>query len=204
MTHAPQPREHLEAIVEDYRHAEAEHRRARLGGTTRRRLERRLEELAGRFERVLGEWVPERDVRDAWRACLYHGAATPASPAPGRLPLAFRGEDASGLVVEVRAAGSGEYAVEVDGVLVETVVDAAELTGHHAPAVFALGTLEFHETFSASPEAIGAAAEWFATPAGAPPWEHAAELADDGLVDSTFGLTARGHRCLAQIREEVR
>ena len=31
-----------------------------------------------------------------------------------------------------------------------------------------------------------------------PPWEHASELLEDGLIDVHFALTPRGHRALAR------
>jgi hypothetical protein len=56
---------------------------------------------------------------------------------------------------------------------------------------------EFIEPFSASPEALRVLAEFSEGEAAWPPWDHAAELLADGLIDTNFALTPRGRRALA-------
>lgn len=59
-----------------------------------------------------------------------------------------------------------------------------------------LNGTEVEEVFGVSPEALQALAA-FAERGGEPPWEHAAELLADGLIDVHFELTPRGKRALA-------
>lgn len=83
---APVARDELERLVHDYRHVREEHRRARRGSRTRRRLGARLRELEVRFEHVLAVIPLEDEIRHTWREHLRHDAGAPAMPAP-EMPL---------------------------------------------------------------------------------------------------------------------
>ena len=70
----------LVATAATYRHVREEHRRARLGGHTRRHLETRLAELSTHLERLLTDPVLDETVRMEWRRHAYHGDAEPDLP----------------------------------------------------------------------------------------------------------------------------
>ena len=70
----------LVATAASYRHVREEHRRARLGGHTRRHLETRLAELSTHLERLLTNSVLDETARTQWRQHAYHGAAEPDLP----------------------------------------------------------------------------------------------------------------------------
>jgi hypothetical protein len=195
-------RDELEAIVREAHHLREEHRRAHAGSGARRRSRDALLEAERDFERLLGEWVTDTATRAAWRAHLYEDGPEPAEPAP-ELPLVFRGRSDSGSVVEVRERRGGEYAVEVDGALVERIEAELDFSSTHAPHTFALDSIVFRETFSVSRDALAALDELVAGQSPRPPWRYAAELVGDGLADRYLGLTARGRRALAE-RERTR
>jgi hypothetical protein len=190
-------RDELEAIVRQVHHLREEHRRAQVESSARRHLEGRLLEAEGDFERLLEEWLTDDATRDAWREHLYKDGPEPAEPAP-KPPLVFRGRSPAGSVAEIRQRPDGDYAVEVDGCAVERIEVKPDLWSTHAPHAFALDGTVFRETFSASPDALAALREFVAERDPRPPWRHAAELAEDGLVDRHLALTARGHRALAR------
>lgn len=189
---APSRRE-LELLVAEFRHVRSEHERAGPGGSVRRHLHTRLLHLSERFDRLLEEWVPGEETREAWRACLHHGAPAPAEPRESPPALVFKGRSEAGAVAEVRERPDGDYDVVVDGGLLERVALGAGLEA----GILRLDGLEFREVFGASRAALEAAA-FFAGEGGAPPWEHARELVADGIVDATFALTPRGRRALAR------
>jgi hypothetical protein len=149
-----------------------------------------------RFDRLLEEWVPDEEVRQAWRDYLHHRRPEPDEPAAIR-PLLFRGvSEVSGSVAEIRRKKGEELEVAVDGSLVERIVAEKDFAVVGPPVRFRLNDNEFAETFSASPEALGALAD-FVEVGGRPPWEQASELLADGLIDVHFALTPRGRRALA-------
>jgi hypothetical protein len=189
-------RDELEAIVHEVQHVREEHRRAHPQSSVRRRLGVQLLELERGFERSLAEWVPDARTKAAWRAHVYERGPEPAEPAP-RARLAYRGRSETGSVAEVREAVPAGYTVEVDGCPVERIEAELDFAGTLAPHTFALGSLVFRETFSASPPALGALRTFATGGEPRPPWRHAAELAADGLIDRHFGLTPRGRRALA-------
>lgn len=190
-------REELELLVAEYRHLRSEHRRAGPEGSARRHLRARLAELERAFERLLEEWVPAEAARQGWLAHLHHDAPAPDEPAPSLRPLVFRGRSAAGSVVEVRERPGGDLAVEVDGTLIERIEGRTDF-GTAAPHIFRIGGLEFREAFQASGEAIVALSRFLTARRASPPFAHARELLDDGLVDRRFGLTTRGRRALAR------
>jgi hypothetical protein len=53
------------------------------------------------------------------------------------------------------------------------------------------------EIFNASPEALQTLAEFVESDHESPPWDYAAELLADGLIDTHFALTPRARRALA-------
>jgi hypothetical protein len=186
-------REELEALVRYYRHLENEHKRAQPESGVRRRIEDRQLEARERFDRVIAEWVPDEDLRRAWRDYLHHRGPEPEGPDAIR-PLVFCGISDAGSVVEVRGRTGEDLDVHVDGALVERI--AEDFSAVTPPLRFRLNGTEFEETFGASAEALDALAD-FLEDGKSPPWEYASELLADGLVDVHFALTPRGRRALA-------
>lgn len=160
----------------------------------RRRIGERLLDVRQRFDRVLDEWVPEDDLREAWRRHLNDRAGVPEGPAAIR-PLGFRGVSDAGSVVEIRGRDGDDLDVVVDGSLVERIAATKDL-GRGVPSTLHVDGFTFSETFTASADALQAL-DAFLDGAGSPPWEHATELLADGLIDTHFDLTPRGRRALA-------
>ena len=192
-------RDELEAVVAEYRHLLEEHRRAGADGTVRRHMAARLHDLETRFGQLLDEWAPGEELQSAWHAHLHEGAAAPAHPASAR-PLVFRGAAETGSLVEIRGHADGDCDVIVDGTPVERIEAELDFSGTRTPHDFELDGLVFRETFTASEPALEALGEFVAERAPQPPWRFAPELKGDGLIDSHFGLTPRGHRALARVR----
>jgi hypothetical protein len=190
-------REELDSLTHYYHHLRNEHERADPESSTRRRLEDRLLEVRERFERLLEEWVPDPELREAWREYLRNRRPEPSEP-PAIRPLVFQGRsEVAGSTVEVRRKGD-EFQVEVDGALLERVAAQKDLSVTTPALRFRLNGTEFEETFDASPEALRALAD-IVDQGGSPPWEHASELLADGLIDVHFDLTPRGRRALARL-----
>jgi hypothetical protein len=190
--------EELDALARHYDHLQVEHQNAQPESSIRRRLEDRLLQVRERFDRVLEEWVPEDELREAWRAYLDHHGPEPDGPATIQ-PVVFRGRsEVTGSVVEIRGRAD-DLRVEVDGALVERVAAGKDFAGTEAVVRYRLNGNDYNEVFAASDEAVQALAE-FLDRGASPPWEHAQELLADGLVDVHFALTPRGHRALANWR----
>ena len=145
-------REELEALARHYHHLENEHKRAAVESSTRRRIEERLLDVRERFDRLLEDWVPEEELRRAWREHLHNRAPMPSGP-PAIRPLLFYGVTDAGSVVEVRGKKDEELEVRVDGTLTERVVAEKDLSSVTPPLSFRVDGIEAHETFTASPEA---------------------------------------------------
>jgi hypothetical protein len=189
-------REELAALARYYHHLQVEHQNAHPESSVRRHLEDKLLRVRERFDRALEEWVPEEEVRKAWRAYLDHHGPEPDGP-PAIQPVVFRGRsEVTGSIVEIRATAD-DVRVEVDGALVERVAAEKDFAGREPVVSFRLNDNEFEEIFEASPEALQALAE-FLERGESPPWECASELLADGLIDVHFALTPRGHRALAR------
>jgi hypothetical protein len=191
-------REVLLALAHQYHHLQNEHKRAKPESGTRRRTEERLLEVRERFERVLREWIQEADVQEAWRQHLHNRVPPPPGP-PAIRPLVFRGRSDAGSVVEVREGkGDDEFTVDIDGSLIERI--AAEKDFRAGPGFrFRLEGKEYEETFTAPREALEALADYLGDNETSPPWEYAAELLKDGVIDTHFALTPRGRRALAHL-----
>ena len=189
-------REELEALARHYHHLQNEHKRAAPQGGTRRRIEDRLLQVRRRFDQVLYEWVPEEDFRRVWLDHLHYRAPKPPGPPPIR-PLVFRGRSEARSIVEIRGKKGEELDVEIDGALAERIAAAKDFAVTAAPARYRYNRSEFRETFSASPDALQALADFLAE-GGSPPWQHASELLGDGLIDVHVALTPRGRRALAR------
>ena len=192
-------RRELELLVAEFRHVRSEHERAGPGGSVRRHLHTRLLHLSERLDRLLEEWVPGEEVREAWRACLHDGAPAPAEPRESPPALVFKGRSEAGAVAEVRERPDGDYDVVVDGGLLERVALGGDLYEAGTLRLDGLD-LKVQEVFGASHAALEAAEAFFAGEGGPPPWGHARELVADGIVDTTFALTPRGRRALARRR----
>ena len=103
----------------------------------------------------------------------------------------------AGSEVEIRWRGDDELTVEIDGSLIERIAAAKDFSTTTPSFRFHLDGSEFAEIFAAPPEALDALAE-FAMGSASPPWEHAAELLADGLIDAHVALTPRGKRAVAR------
>ena len=190
---SPALHEELEALAHAYHLLEARIAGAEPDGAERLELEEELLRLHRRFERVLEESVRDEAVREQWHAHLHSRGPVPAQP-PAVDPVVFRGESDSGSVVEIRRRGD-ELAVRVDGEPVDALDDPDELRTRRPGLTVRVGGTEFHETFEASSPAIHALAEWAET-GRMLPWEHVAELLEDGLVDPHLDITHRGRRAI--------
>ena len=189
-------REQLQALARHYHHLQNEHERTPPESSVRRRIEKRLLDVRERFERLLEEWVPEEELRRAWIDHLANRGPEPEGPPPIE-PVVFRGITEAGSVVEVTGHEGEELDVWVDGSLAERVAADRDLSSVTPGLVFRADGIEAQETFDASAEALDALAE-FVEGDTAPPWDYAAELLSDGLIDTHFALTPRGRRALAQ------
>jgi hypothetical protein len=188
--------EELDALARHYHHLQVEHQNAQPESSLRRRLEDKLLHVRERLDRVLEEWVPEEELRQAWRAYLEHHGPEPDGPAAIQ-PVVFRGtSEVTGSIVEIRGSGD-ELRVEVDGALIERVTAEKEFSSMEPVVRYRVNENEYDEIFAASAEALQALAD-FLERGESPPWEHASELLEDGLIDVHFALTPRGHRALAR------
>jgi len=187
----------LEALARRYHHLQNEHQRAAPESGTRRRIEERLLDVRDRFERLLAEWVPDVELRDAWHEYLNYRRPEPSGP-PAIRPLVFRGVSDAGAVVEVRGQKGEELEVEIDGSLVARIAAEKDFATTGPRDSFRFDRFSFHEMFDASADALQALAD-FVAEGGSPPWEHAVELLSDGLIDTHFALTPRGRRALARL-----
>ena len=186
-------REELETLVRYYHHIQNEHKRAAPEGRVRRRLEDRLLDVQRRFERLLAEWVRDDDLARAWLDHLHYRASLPEGPPPIR-PLVFRGQNEAGAVAEIRRKGD-ELAVTVDGTLAERL-HVKDFPSDGRPDEFRVSETTFTETFTASAEAMRELSDFLDDGDRQPPWDYAAELLADGLIDVHFALTPRGRRAL--------
>jgi hypothetical protein len=188
-------RAELDALARHYHHLQVEHQNASPGSSVRRRLEDKRLGVRERFDRVLEEWVPEEEVRQAWRSYLDHHGPEPDGPTAIE-PVVFRGRsEVTGSIVEIRGRAD-DLRVHVDGALIERVAAEKDFAGREPVVSFRVNDNEYGEIFEASSEALQALAE-FLDRGESPPWEHASELLADGLIDGHFALTPRGRRALA-------
>jgi hypothetical protein len=184
--------EELDALVRYYHHLHNEIVRKGIQSSVRRRLEDRLLDVRERFGRLLDEWVPDEVLRAEWRDYLHNRVPEPSEPGAVE-PLTFKGHTDAGSVVEVRGSGD-EYEVWVDGSLQERVAAKKDLSVRSRTLHFRWDGKEIEETFDASQEALDALDDYLNTDGASPPWDYAAELLADGLIDRNFDLTPRGRR----------
>jgi hypothetical protein len=188
--------EELDALARHYLQLHNELERAQPESALRRRLEDRVLDVRERFDRLLDEWVQDPALRDEWREYLHTHVPEPSEP-PSIRPLVFRGgSEVSGSVVEIRREND-DFEVWVDGTLVERIGAEKDFAVGTPGVRFRLDGNEFEETFNASPEALRALIDYLGEEDTPPPWEYAAELLADGLIDVHFDLTPRGKRALA-------
>jgi hypothetical protein len=198
-THLPDAlplREELEALAHRYLHLHNELEGRRPGNAVRRREQDELLRVRERFDGLLEEWVQDEELRGRWREYLHTHGAEPDQP-EAIDPLVFRGVNDAGSVADVRRRGD-EFLVWVDGALMERVAADEDFRSKVPGATLRVDGFEFRETFTASPEAVRALADYRDGDGAHPPWAYASELLADGLVDAHFGLTPRGRRALAQ------
>jgi protein required for attachment to host cells len=164
-----------------------------------RRLGQKMSDLADRFERVVGHWVGDEALAEAWRRHLYDSAPAPVGPDLAEPPF-FRGRTAAGARIEVRrAAGSGGEAFEIfsDGACIarESGPWRHEVEAIEPVTIAGQVCVDIH---SASREAMAALRAFVERQEREPPWQFGRELYEDGLIDFDFALTSRGRRCLAR------
>jgi hypothetical protein len=189
-------REVLQTLARHYHHLQNEHKRAGVESGVRRRIEEQLLEVRERFDRLLEEWVPDTELQQAWREHLHNRVAAPAGPAAIR-PLVFRGRSEAAAVVEVRGKGGDELEVEIDGSVVARIAGEKDFTPVIPTFRWRFDGVEFEELFDVSSEALDALADSLREDQS-PPWEHAAELLADGVIDTHAALTPRGRRALSR------
>lgn len=188
----------LERVAREYRHIHEDHRRMPARSQARRRLDRRLEKLRQRFERLLARAPMSDGDRLSWRARLKGGKSR--APSPVVHALLFRGRSGVGSELRLTACPGGTIAASVDDTPVAVLDDASELATTTPGFVFTLEGRPFRETFGAS-SAVLADLRAALRQGRSPRREHLPELTGDGLVDRTGGLTARGRRALALDRD---
>jgi hypothetical protein len=187
--------EELDALARHYHHLHNEVERREPASSTRRKLESRLAEVRERFDRLLEQWVTDEELRNEWRAYLRTRVSEPTEPQTIQ-PLVFQGLTDAGSLVEVRGS-KDEFQVWVDGTLQERIGAEKDLSVDRPVLHFRWDGKEIAETFGASDEALSALTDYVEDPERAlPPWEYAAELLADGLIDVHFDLTPRGRRAL--------
>lgn len=192
----------LARTVHEYRRLHEEHRHARVAGSARRKLEGRLRRLRRTFERLVGEAPLTRRDRQRWRNALSPTRATPAPHAEVR-QLLYRGRSDAGSELLLLPMPDGTLEAFVDGAAVEVLDRADELERTDPEFAFVLDGNTFHETFAVPKAMLAELREAIATGRGPRP-EILRELIEDGLVDGTLGLTARGRRALGLDREPAR
>lgn len=189
-------REELDALARHYHDVQRVHQEEPEGTSARRHVEKRLQDVRERIDRLLEEWVPDEEQREAWRAYLEHHAPEPSEPEAIDV-VVFRGiGEASGSVAVVRRGTDG-YSVEIDGTFTDRVVADKDFSSTIPPLRFRTDGFEFDETFEASDDALDALEAFLATEGEPPPWDYASELLADGLIDVHFAETPRGRRALA-------
>lgn len=194
-----QPNEALEEIAAEYHHLQNEHKREGVAGSTRRRMESRLAALEERFHTILERWYPDEALRHAWREYLYARQPAPSSPPLASPPL-FKGRSQTGSRAEVQEGEDGAYEIFVDGALMKripTPMTLEQRTEEH----LMMAQQDFVEIFDAPESAREALFRYVRRGSGAPPWEWARELYEDGLIDENFSLTPRGNRMISLYEE---
>jgi hypothetical protein len=185
----------LEEVVRAYRHALVEYRRAPRGGRIRRHLGRDVRRLRARFDGLLAGAGLDGDDQAAWLRTLVAGAPAPAAPV-GAARLVFRGLSGSRAELRLLAREDGRLDAFMDGAAVGALPGDRGLVRSAPSLVYELGGVTYRETFAATPTELAELRDDLASGRRVPP-ELAARLVEDGLLDRTLGLTARGRRALA-------
>ncbi|WP_437876271.1 hypothetical protein [Sorangium sp. So ce513] len=193
MIKPPPSRDDLMALAHEHSHVSKDHERA-TAESVRRKLEARLREIEGRFERDLAEATTDEALRQAWRDHLHRRGPAPDEPPP--VPsLVFRGRSEIGSEAVAREK-AGDVHIEVDGAVYDRRL-RLDLATDPEGAVLRIGPLPpFRERFELPAEALDALRSWLERPGAEPPWRWARELVAEGLVDGHFALTDRGRRAL--------
>lgn len=190
----------LRQIVKELRHLQNEHAREGQLGSWRRHFEAEVRELEERFEALVQRWIKDDALRERWRAHLYHFAEEPDAPVLAA-PPEYKGRSPRGILVAIHRSPVGDWQVSVDEepperVALPPVLDASFV---HKFELEGMPT----EVFDAPEEALRALADHSGRASGAPPWQWAPELYEDGLIDVSFNLTPRGRRFVASRRGAV-
>jgi protein required for attachment to host cells len=186
----------LARIGREYRHYQQEHARESLDGATRHAMERRMHRLGARFEQFLSHWIQDPPLHDAWMRYLREGAPAPDEPLLGTPPV-FKGVARSGARVEIRPSEDGRYDLIVDGSIERHEAVPWELAPDMIEPI-QIGEHTCNEVHDVPPEVLKALAGSMARAGAEPPWQWVRGLFEDGLIDETFGLTARGFRVLGK------
>lgn len=189
----------LRKIVAAQRHLQNEHAREGQLGSWRRHFEADLKELDERFEALLQRWVKDDALREGWRAHLYHSAEEPDAPVLAT-PPEYKGRTPRGMTVVIDRIPAGAWRVSVDGRTPELLVERPVIDESFAH-IFGLDAVPT-EAFDA-PEEAQTALEDYSAARGPAPAAWTAELFEDGVIDPSFNLTARGRRFLAARRGTV-
>lgn len=188
--------ESLAQLGREYRHYQQEHERGRVDGTTRRRLEAKMQRLRERFERLVAHWIQDETLRGAWTKHFHEGGPAPDEPRIAAAP-AFKGITETGSKVEVRPTEDGGYDVLVDG-----RIECHEKVPWHldpdAIEPIQIGEHTCQEICDAPSDALAALVTYLATSEAEPPWRWSRALIEDGLIDDNFGLTPRGYRLVGK------
>ena len=198
----PVSQSELEQVTHEYRRVHEEHRRAQPRGRVRRHLDVQQQQLRQRFERLLAEAPVSEAERRRWRNQLRGKEAAPPSHADVR-PLLFSGRSDSGSELCLTAASGGTVDALIDGTVAAVLDDAEELTRTTPGFVFALDGMQFREIFGASPSCLADLRDAEET-GRRPRRKYLRKLIEDGLVNRTLDLTARGRRALMLDRVPAR
>jgi hypothetical protein len=188
------PIEQLERIAAEFHHWSNEYKREGDEGTTRRTIEKRLEDLDNRFNSLLQHWVSVEPKRKAWQEHLHHEGPRPDDDLV-RFPPVFIGESASGSELQVRPNAEGSYDIIIDGTRADRM--PLEMSFPKNAPLNLLGQ-EWVEIANINETALEALRNYHASAngGGTPPWQWARVLYGDGLIDANFSLTPRGQRIL--------
>ena len=190
---SPHPFTQLERLAEQYRHIQGERSRAAEHSRTGRQHHQQLQELQTRFDELLDHWVADEAQRSAWRDFLHGRGEQPRHPDSEHPPL-FVGSSGDGRLLRLEQADAATYAAYIDGSLVQRMPANPAWVNSLHDGKFDLVEEEWREVFTSSEAARQALTDYVEAGGGRPPWQHALELFEDGVIDPEFALTPRGRR----------